>query len=116
MLHAPSLSPNLNFDIPATAGALALAVPPVATETTCAAVYERLAGTPDPGVVVIDSEHRPVGLVSRHTMLARYAERYGPELYGRRPIAFMMDKDPLIVDEGTSINELGRQVAVERPA
>ena len=116
MLSAPSFSPDLDIDIPATAGALALAVPPVAPDTPCAAVYERLVGTPEPGVVVTDAEQRPVGLVSRHTVLARYAERYGPELYGRRPIAFMMDHDPLVVDEATSINELGRQVAVERPA
>lgn len=115
-MHPKPYSEDLDFGEPAVAGALALAVPPVSPDTTCAAVYERLVEAPqEPGVVVIDPEFRPLGLVSRHTALARYAERYGPELYSRKPVEFLMDSQPLIVDESTLINELGRQVAVDHP-
>lgn len=108
--------PVIDFGEPATAEALALAVPPVPRETTCAVVYERFVQAPrEPAVVVVDQESRPLGLVSRQTALARYAERYGPELYGRKPIEFMMDAQPLIIDKSTSINELGRQVAIDHP-
>jgi two-component system, cell cycle sensor histidine kinase PleC len=101
---------------PAGAGALAIPVPPVPLATTCDAVYDRLVTAPEaPGVVVIDPEARPLGLVSRHTAQARYAERYGAELYGKKPIEFLMDERPLIVDEATPISELGRQVAVDHP-
>ncbi|MBV8538732.1 MAG: histidine kinase [Alphaproteobacteria bacterium] len=111
----PSLLSEAPFDIPATAGALATAVPPIPPDTACAAVYDRFVGGPEPAIVVVDTDQRPVGLVSRHTVLARFAARYGPELFGRKPIAHMMDDRPLIVDETTPINELGRQVAVENP-
>ncbi len=110
-----SLIPEAPFDIPATAGALATAVPPIPPDMACAPVYDRFVGGPEPAIVVVDSDQRPVGLVSRHTVLARFAARYGPELFGRKPIALMMDERPLIVDETTPINELGRQVAVENP-
>ncbi len=101
---------------PTTAGALALPVQPVRADASCDAVYDRLVAMPhDPGVVVVDPALRPLGLVSRHTALARYAERYGPELYGRKPITTMMDERPLMVDAKTPINELGRQVAVDHP-
>ncbi|HTP83962.1 MAG TPA: ATP-binding protein [Alphaproteobacteria bacterium] len=115
MHPAPSLLSEAPFDILTTAGALATAVPPIAADMACAAVYERFVGGPEPAIVVIDPDQRPVGLVSRHTVLARFAARYGPELFGRKPIALMMDDRPLIVDETTPINELGRQVAVENP-
>jgi two-component system, cell cycle sensor histidine kinase PleC len=116
MHPAPSsLIPEAPFDIPATAGALIMAIPAIPPDITCAEVYERFVGGPEPAIVVIDADQRPIGLVSRHTVLARYAARYGPELFGRKPITLMMDNRPLVVDETTPINELGRQVAVEHP-
>lgn len=115
-LHMSSLSPAFDLGEPANAGALALPVRPVPVDTSCQAVYERLVAAPhEPGVVVVDPALRPLGLVSRHTALARYAERYGPQLYGRKPVTTMMDESPLMVDEKTPINELGRQVAVDHP-
>jgi two-component system cell cycle sensor histidine kinase PleC len=115
MHPAPSLIPEVQFDIPVTAGALATTVPPIPPDMICALVYERFLGGPEPAIVVTDANQRPLGLVSRNTVLARFAARYGAELFGRKPITLMMDDRPLIVDETTPINELGRQVAMENP-
>jgi len=98
------------------AGDLALPIPPMLIAATCDAVYDQLEKMRDaPGIVVVSDDAAPLGLVSRHKALARYAERYGPELYGRRSISFLMNDHPLIVDEATPINELGRQVAMDYP-
>src|SRR5258708_23494001 len=117
MLPQLLLAPERSSSEPTRAGALAIQVPPVLPDATCGDVYDWLMATPDaPGVVVVSESTAPLGLVSRHSAVTRYAERYGPELYGRRPIAALMDDRPLTVDESTLINELGRQVAVDHPA
>jgi len=100
----------------ARAGDLAIPIPPVLIEATCDEVYDQLVhDAAAPGVVVVTPDGAPLGLVSRHTALARYAERYGPELYGKKSICLLMNDHPLTVDESTLINELGRQVAVDHP-
>jgi diguanylate cyclase (GGDEF)-like protein len=57
----------------------------------------------------------PVGLISRHTMIDRFARRYGKELFGRRSCAMMMDKSPLIVDRCVSLHELSSLILSMEP-
>jgi two-component system, cell cycle sensor histidine kinase PleC len=117
MLTQLLVAPERPWSEPQRAGALAIRVPPMPAAATCDDIYNCLLASPDsPGVAVVDTDGRPIGLVSRHSALARYAERYGPELYGRKPVTLLMDHRPLCVDVSVSISELGRRVAVEHPA
>ena len=80
-------------------GDYAVAAEPVGPETSGSAVYERFRAEPHTLVIaVIDSDWRPVGLVERNAFLSTMAAAFGRELYGRRPIAALMNTAPMIVD------------------
>jgi len=65
------------------------------------------------GVVVVDNNNEPRGLVMRHLLYYHLGMQYGVPLYYDRPIATIMDISPLIVEEDTPI-ELVSQVAMNR--
>lgn len=48
-------------------------------------------------IAVIDPADRPVGLLSRLDFLTRFGDRFGRALWERRPIAALMDPDPMIL-------------------
>ena len=49
---------------------------------------------------------RPVGLISRLSLIDRYARPFRRELYGKKPCTVVMDAAPLLVDAGTSLQDL----------
>jgi two-component system, cell cycle sensor histidine kinase PleC len=101
---------------PEVAGALAVYLPPLPATVPCGDVYKHLLHRPtETTLAVVDETARPIGLVNRFVVLSRYAQRFIPELYDRKPITALMEGDALIVDEATAIGELGRLVAMERP-
>lgn len=57
----------------------------------------------------------PVGLISRHTMIDRFARQYGKELLGRRSCTMLMDESPLIVDRSVSLHELSSLILDMEP-
>lgn len=52
----------------------------------------------------------PIGMVTRFSMIDKLARPYHRELYGEKPCTILMDKDPLVVDQNTTVQELSRQV------
>ena len=98
------------------AGALAEAYLTFAPETTCAQVYEHFN---DPAshlaAAVVDPDGVVVGIVNRLRFLARYAQRYVPEIYGKRTILNLANCEPVIVDEAMSVEELGAMLTLDRP-
>src|SRR5476649_1999117 len=89
-----------------TAGRLADSSEAIPAEATCAAIYKKLNAEGAPSAVaVIDDEGHVVGLVNRLRFLARYAQRFIPELYDRRPILAMANTTPLVVDEAMSVSD-----------
>jgi two-component system cell cycle sensor histidine kinase PleC len=109
----------LNGDamVPSVAGALAMPLPPLQPHVLCGSVYQRIINRPDESTLaVVDLAQKPIGLINRFTLLSRFAQRFIPEIYDRKPVTAMMDASPLVVDEATPIEELGRQVAIERPS
>lgn len=98
------------------AGRLADAIPPIPAHVTCAVIYEKLKEPDAPSaVVVVDEQGRPLGLVNRLRFLARYAQRFVPELYDRRPILALANTKPLIVDEAMTIGELAAMITLDHP-
>jgi two-component system cell cycle sensor histidine kinase PleC len=84
---------------------------------TCAEVFDWLEQhVEQPAVAIVDADRRVTGLVNRVLFLARYARRYYPELYGRRPALTLANSTPLVVDELTGVAELGAALVLEHPA
>jgi two-component system, cell cycle sensor histidine kinase PleC len=100
----------------ATAGALAEPMPFFDPAASCAKVYEKFheAGS-QPAAAVVDGEGRVYGIVNRLRFLARYARRFVPELYGKRPVIEVANKEPLLVDEAMSVSELGTLITLDHP-
>ena len=79
-------------------GDYAVAAEPVGPDMPGSAVYERFRAEPHTLVIaVVDADRRPIGLVERNAFLSTMAAAFGRELYGRRPIAALMNVAPMIV-------------------
>jgi len=106
----PDAEPDWN------AGRLADPIAPIPADATCAAIYKKLNALDAPSAVaVIDDEGHVVGLVNRLRFLARYAQRFIPELYDRRSILAMANTQPLTVDEGMSVSDLAAMITLDHP-
>ena len=91
---------------PPSARDLASHVTPVSPDTPCAEVFDRLLADPETRSIPVVRNGRPLGLISRKNFLLTYVRMYGAELYGRRPVAQLMERDVLIVDANTSCEEI----------
>lgn len=62
-------------------------------------LYERFNREPDTlAVAIVDEDGRPVGLVERNAFIMKMASPYGRSLYAERPIANLMDPNPILVE------------------
>ncbi|WP_206918288.1 bifunctional diguanylate cyclase/phosphodiesterase [Alicyclobacillus suci] len=55
------------------------------------------------GVVVVDDQSHPLGLVMREKLFRKLATKYGVSLFWNREIDQVMDHQPLILDESVSV-------------
>ena len=94
----------------------ALRVQPVAPSTRCADVYDRFSADVDLIAVPVVEQERPVGLVYRAEFEHRLAHAYGRALYEKKPIATLMDPEPLVVERGIAVETLGHLIASDRPS
>jgi signal transduction histidine kinase/CheY-like chemotaxis protein len=96
---------------------LAEPVEPVLASTPGAAVYQRFEREPDVlALAVVDEAGRPVGIVERNSFFVRMAAEYGRALYGKRPIAMLMNAEPLVVEGDVGLMVFTREVLAERPS
>jgi diguanylate cyclase (GGDEF)-like protein len=95
----------------ATARTVLRQVEPVTPETMNDAVFQRFESQSDEYAVPVVKDGMPVGLISRSSLIDRFARPYRRELYGRRPCSQFMDTAPLVVDHAISIQELGRLIS-----
>ena len=96
---------------------LAEPVEPVLATTPGAAVYQRFEQEPDVlAIAVVDAAGRPVGIVERNTFFLRMAAEYGRALYAQRPIAMLMNAEPLVVEGAVGLMVFTREVLAERPS
>lgn len=94
-----------------TARKLLRAVPVVTISTTAEDAYQIFVRDPELHVLPVVQEGLPLGLISRFSLIDRYALPYRRELYGRKSCARFMDKEPLMVEQHLSLQELSRMVA-----
>jgi diguanylate cyclase (GGDEF)-like protein len=66
-----------------------------------------------PGLLIIPVVERdmPLGLLSRHDLFDHFARPYQRELYGKKSITLLMDRNPIIADQNTGLQELSFRVA-----
>ena len=60
---------------------------------------------------IVSVEGRPLGMISRYELMRIFLQPFGRELFGRRPIAELMDRTPLVLALDASIDEAARAVA-----
>jgi signal transduction histidine kinase len=98
------------------AGNLAEPLPTFPVSMTCAEVYEHFL---KPGsqiaAAVVDKDNRVQGIVNRLRFLARYSQRYVPELFGKHSILRLANAEPLVVDENMAVADLGALITLDWP-
>ncbi|WP_068826687.1 ATP-binding protein [Pseudomonas sp. BMS12] len=62
---------------------------------------------------VVDEAGRPLGLVSRATLQDIFMQRFGRDLWGRKPVVEVMNPAPLLVSLSTSLEEAARQITAQ---
>ena len=62
---------------------------------------------------VVDEQGRPLGLVSRSTLQDIFMQRFGRDLWGRKPVREVMNPAPLMVSLDTSLEEAARQITAQ---
>jgi two-component system cell cycle sensor histidine kinase PleC len=99
-----------------TAGALASPMPVFHAAKTCSEVFDWFTeNSAQAAAAVVDSDSHVVGIVNRLRFLARYAQRFAPELYGKCSIMKLANARPLIVDENVPVLELATTLTLECP-
>jgi len=90
-------------------------VQPMRTDISNDEVFATFEKNPELYSVPVVNEGKPLGLISRYTMIDRFARRYGKELYGKLSCTTMMDDSPLIVERSVSIQELSSLILEMKP-
>jgi serine phosphatase RsbU (regulator of sigma subunit) len=89
-----------------SAADLCVTVPSVSTEQTNEDVMELFARHRDLSSLPVVDDGQAVGLINRSIFLSQMSKPFHRELYNRKTCIAFMDKEPLIVDAGMSIEEL----------
>ncbi len=83
--------------------------PTVSPDTICRVVKERIGVDQPIGAAVVVQGSRPVGLVMSIRLDRELSQQFGVAVYYDRPISLIMDPFPLILDQGTAIEDAAKQ-------
>ena len=93
-----------------------LPIVPVPSDIQCSAVYDRFVDDIDLLAIPVCDDGKPVGLIDRYHFLRQLAHSYGRALFANKPVATIMDRDPLVVERSIDIRALQNLIADDRPA
>lgn len=93
-----------------TVEGLALEYPSVSSEQLLHAVSEQFLQRPDTDCFPVVDKGVVQGMIWRRDLMDLLARKFGQELHGRKTVAKIMDKKPIVVDAGSSLVELSRLV------
>jgi GGDEF domain-containing protein len=88
-------------------------LPAVTPQTDNDAVYRIFEHQPALNVVPVVADGKTLGVITRSSLIDRFARPFRRELYGKRPCATVMDP-PLLVDEGQSVQEVAQLIGSQR--
>ena len=57
---------------------------------------------------IVDSTEKPLGIVDRHVFVETFIKPFGRELYAKRKISEFMVENTIVVDMGTSIDDVSK--------
>lgn len=83
--------------------------PAVEAEHTNAMVMDLFNERREITSLAVVEHDRPIGLINRDIFLSQMSKPYHREVYDRKSCIAFMDKEPLVVDAGLSIEELTRR-------
>ncbi|MFC3050746.1 ATP-binding protein [Kordiimonas pumila] len=81
-------------------------VRPVGPEATCGMVYERFTEDTSLVAIAVVERGRPIGLLKRLDFLTKLADRYGRPLYEAKPVTYLMDSNPAMVEETDCLDNI----------
>ncbi|TRZ99719.1 MAG: GGDEF domain-containing protein [Rhodocyclaceae bacterium] len=86
-------------------------VTPVPSSASIEDAYAIFESTPDlPSLPVVD-QGVPRGIIGRYALIDRLARPFRRELFGRKPCHLFMNRQPLLVEVNSSLQELGHIIA-----
>lgn len=101
--------------MPGQISQLAVSPEAVSPDMPCGKVLEKFQKSPDLFAVTVAQDMKPLGLVTRHGIGASFANRFGRELYEKRPIETIMDNDPLIVTGEYTPEQINSLIVESKP-
>ena len=106
----PKSKINLLPQAAPTVASLRIDIPSVAPDTAIVEVLRVFTENPELIAVPVVAGDAPVGIINRKQIVERFTKLYARELLGRKPISSVMDRDPLIVDIQTDLDELSHTI------
>ncbi len=93
-----------------TIRALAVEVPTIGLHTTVDEAVELLQKHLHVQTLPVLDHQRPVGAVRRARLMELLLRHYGRELYGRRPVSRIMERDPIVVEHDLPVERVSQKI------
>jgi GGDEF domain-containing protein len=90
-------------------------VPPLTPETSNWKVERRFLEERELQSIPVVKDGAPVGLITRHAFLDIMLKPFSREVYGKKPVATLMDRNILVLDHRTTLHELSRLIVESDP-
>jgi EAL domain-containing protein (putative c-di-GMP-specific phosphodiesterase class I)/GGDEF domain-containing protein len=103
------LPPPLRFANTPPIGQLAHELQTVSPEADNDSVYRMFEANPTLVIVPVVADDRPLGIITRSSLIDRFARPFRRELYGRRACAMVMDP-PQVFEDTQSVQEVARLI------
>lgn len=92
---------------------LLILVQPINSATTNEEVFRIFKAQEGLVSLPVVEDGRPIGLINRHIFMESLARPFHREIYLRKSCIAFMDKQPLVIEDGTSIEELSFRVLAD---
>lgn len=93
-----------------TIASLIIDIPSVGPQTSVSDVAELFSTAHYLHSIPVVNQGKPVGLIRRTRLMELFISRYGRELHGKKPISFLMDGSPLIVEHNMPVEEVSQKI------
>ncbi|BDU72996.1 GGDEF domain-containing protein [Mesoterricola silvestris] len=102
-------------DTRSTAARLMVEVPALSPDTPNGTVEKLFQADADLQSIPVVRDGIPVGLINRHVFMDMMFKPFSREVYGKKPVEAIMDRNILVLDHHTSLHELSRLIVESDP-
>ncbi|ADQ08115.1 diguanylate cyclase/phosphodiesterase [Caldicellulosiruptor hydrothermalis 108] len=92
-------------------GTLCIKVPSVEPNISCEKALEILEQNPKLHGLVVTKDSKVEGLIKREKFLLNLSTMYGFAVYSKRPVALLMDANPIVVEYSTSLHDVVKELS-----